>query len=90
VAIHTTELNCYSDDKTFELSDQVLFRRKDIIGLCEEFIASGHHVELNFSLGEDELDRYVDEEPYHIRRHLKVSQYGFTAASFGLIIRKAG
>lgn len=88
--VHTTELNCRSDGKTLDSGSIVIYRRGDFIRLAEQLGAEGHQVRpLNFNLGEDELDCYVDQEPYNMRRHLRLRLGGHVTTSFGLIIRKA-
>ena len=52
-------------------------------------MAEGHEVTLNFTLGDDDLDRYVDVAPYTDRRHLRLSLAGQITTSFGLVVRKA-
>ncbi len=87
--VHTTELNISSDDATLDHGPIVLFRRKDFQSLAEELRADGHSIDLNFDLGDMDLDRYVDEEPYTARRHLRLRLGGYVTTSFGLVIRKA-
>ncbi len=87
-AVHTTELNCSSDDETLESGATVLFRQRDIRDLCARLRAEGHEVELNFNLGDQPLDAYVDVPPYTSDRHLKLQIAQYTSTSFGLIIRK--
>jgi 2-polyprenyl-3-methyl-5-hydroxy-6-metoxy-1,4-benzoquinol methylase len=88
--VHTTELNIGSDEATLDKGPIVLFRRKDFTGLAEALRAEGHEVTLNFTLGDMDLDRYVDEEPYTARRHLRLKLGGFVTTSFGFVVRKAG
>jgi SAM-dependent methyltransferase len=87
--VHTTELNCISDDGTLDSGPVVIFRRRDFRRLAEELMAEGHHIELNFNLGDGDLDHFVDVEPYSARRHLRLSVYGHVTTSFGLVIQKA-
>jgi SAM-dependent methyltransferase len=89
VAVHTTELNCSSDSKTVDHSGTVLFRKRDIRALAARLTAAGHDVRLNFNLGDQPLDQYVDVAPYTADRHLKLRLGEFASTSFGLIIRKA-
>lgn len=87
--VHTTELNCFSDDATLDNGPIVIFRRSDFMRLAEALTAEGHHVELNFTLGDGDLDRYVDEAPYTARRHLRLRLGGHVTTSFGFVVRKA-
>ena len=87
--VHTTELNCFSNDETLDNGPIVIFRRKDFEKLAAELVAEGHDVTLNFTLGDDDLDRYVDVAPYTDRRHLRLSLAGQVTTSFGLVVRKA-
>ena len=87
--MHTTELNCFSNDETLDNGPIVIFRRKDFEKLAAELVAEGHEVTLNFTLGDDDLDRYVDVAPYTDRRHLRLSLAGQITTSFGLVVRKA-
>lgn len=89
VAVHTTELNCSSDERTLDQGDTVLFRRQDIFRLADRLQAAGHHVApLNFNLGEQPLDKYIDLPPFTDDRHLKLKIGEYDSTSFGLIIRK--
>jgi SAM-dependent methyltransferase len=90
ILVHTSELNCFSDDATLDSGPVVIFRRQDFTRLAEALTAEGHHIELNFNLGTGDLDRFVDVEPYTTRRHLRLSLGGHVTTSFGLIVRKAG
>jgi len=87
--VHTTELNCFSNDETLDNGPIVIFRRKDFEKLAAELSAEGHDTTLNFTLGADDLDRYVDVAPYTDRRHLRLSLAGHVTTSFGLVVRKA-
>ncbi|HUZ62674.1 MAG TPA: class I SAM-dependent methyltransferase, partial [Acetobacteraceae bacterium] len=80
IAVHTTELNCSSDDETIESGATVLFRKQDIRALCARLRKAGHHVVLNFNLGDLPLDGYIDVPPYTSDRHLKlqIAQYAST------------
>jgi Methyltransferase domain len=89
IAIHTTELNCSSDDETIEHGGTVLFRRKDIIALCQRLAAQGHEMTLNLNMGNLPLDHYVDHPPYNPDKHLKLRLEEFVTTSIGLIVRVA-
>lgn len=88
IAVHTTELNCSSDDETVESGATVLFLRRHLRDLCARLRAAGHEVELNFNLGNKPDDAYIDMPPYTQERHLKLRIAQYASTSFGLIIRK--
>jgi SAM-dependent methyltransferase len=89
IAVHTTELNLFSDDATLEDGPTVLFRRKDLIGIAERLEQAGHSVApLNFHTGDGPLSRHVDLPPYRSEPHLKLRIEPYVATSFGLIIRR--
>ena len=98
VAVHTTEFNLSSNDKTVAEGSFVIYRLRDIEAICERLVARGHHVEpLDLDPGSNELDRFVDPPPYyesakepHGRiKHLRLALAGYASTSIGLIIRKA-
>lgn len=88
VAVHTTELNCFSDDETLEEGSTVLFRQRDFITLAQRLTAAGHQVTLNFELGDLPLDKHIDFPPFNPDKHLKLMIGKWATTSFGLIIRK--
>lgn len=89
VAVHTTELNCDSDDETLETGGTVLFRRRDFEQLAKELRMRGCTINLNFNLGDHPLDKHVDVPPYADDPHLKLQIERWTSTSFGLIVKKA-
>jgi hypothetical protein len=89
IAIHTTQLNCSSDDKAIEHGGTVLFRRKDVISLCQRLATQGHKMTLNLNMGNLPLDHYVDHLPYNPDKHLKLLLEEFVTTSIGLIVRAA-
>ncbi|NCT66926.1 MAG: hypothetical protein GXC76_04685 [Rhodanobacteraceae bacterium] len=91
VAVHTTELNCDSDEHTIETGGSVVYRKRDLLQLAERLRALGHRVEpFNFDLGDSAADAYVDEPPYRGRTHLKLRLGPYASTSFGLIVTKHG
>lgn len=89
-AVHTTELNCDSDELTFESTTDVVYRRADLTRLAHDLLADGHEVApLDFDSGDGPADLRVDEPPYQGRNCLKLRIGGFASTSFGLIIRKS-
>lgn len=89
IAVHTTELNCDSDNQTIEFGSDVIYRKRDLIELADLLRTRGHLVEpFDFYLGETDADRYVDEPPYKGRTHLKLRIGQYASTSFGMIISK--
>lgn len=90
VAVHTTEYNVSSNDKTLDNNPSfVIFRRRDIEQLVQEISTEGYSVEVvDFSAGGDELENYVDMPPYVDEPHLRLQLAGeYTSTSIGIIIR---
>lgn len=90
VAIHTTEFNLSSNDRTVESRDLSLYRRRDIESLVSLLRRAGHRIEVDFSRGDGELDRYVDLPPYTQDRHIALNVLGHTTTSIGLVVIKDG
>jgi hypothetical protein len=88
VAVHTTELNCSSDDETLETGGTVLYRKRDIIDFCKKLENKGYGVILNLNGGNLPLDHYIDVPPYTSDKHIKLQLDRFVTTSIGLIIRK--
>jgi hypothetical protein len=90
VGVHTTEYNVTSNDHTRDHDEEyVLFRRRDFEEMARRLWSMGHTIELDFTLGDGDKDRYVDPEPFtnmnptvHLR--LQIEQYVTT--SIGLIV----
>lgn len=90
IAVHTTEYNITSNSKTLDNNPSfVIFRRRDIELLVDELKSEGFQVEpIDFSSGEDELERYIDLPPYIDEPHLRLQLAGeFVSTSLGIIIR---
>ncbi len=88
-AVHTTEFNIASNDRTVENNITVVFRMKDIETIANELRKDGHFVEeLDYSLGGLPEDYYVDIFPYKQEIHLRLQMDGFVVSSIGLIIKK--
>jgi SAM-dependent methyltransferase len=89
VACHTTELNLSSDDDTIESGRDVIYRKRDLLQLCQELTARGHSVEpLCIEPGNLVLDYLVDVPPYDSIPHLKLRYEQFVCTSIGLVIRR--
>jgi hypothetical protein len=87
VAVHTTELNVSSDERTVESGATVLYRRRDIEALAVRLRRLGYHIECNLSEGDSPADRHVDVPPF-TDIHLRTSLGEFTTTSVGLVIEK--
>jgi hypothetical protein len=88
-AVHTTEFNISSNDKTLDNADTVIFRIRDIEKLARELRKKGHFVEeLDYSLGGLPEDFEVDVFPHKEKVHLKLQMNEFVVTSIGLIIQK--
>ena len=107
VAIHTTEFNYTETENTIDNWPTVLFLRRHFEEIRDRMQAQGHDVhELDFYVGYDPLDSFVDLPPYmfddlllvakgqdsnrYIPGHLKLSVDGFPSTCFGITVRKAG
>lgn len=102
VAIHTTEFNFMNDAETIDNWPTVLFQRRHFIEIAERLKAAGHSVaELDFSVGNKPLDKFIDIPPWaHDMTgemadnwspnvaHLKLNIDGFACTCFGLVIKK--
>lgn len=89
VAVHTTEFNLSSNDETVSEGSYVIYRLRDIEEVFCRLRDKGFGVQpLLLSVGEHEIDRYVDGPPYSGDRHLRLDLQGFAATSIGLIISK--
>lgn len=88
VAVHTTEFNCQSDDKTLDNASTVLFRKRDFMALARRLRRRGHEIVLNFDTGDQPLDLHIDMPPYRQDNHLKLQIAQWVTTSFGLIVKK--
>lgn len=87
VAIHTTEFNLSSNDKTFNLKNNCAFRHKDIINMLKS-LGDDYEYKTNFNIGTDEFNFFVDFERNDPNKHLKIETLGFIITCFGLIIKR--
>ena len=92
VAVHTTEFNFTYPDRTIDNWMTVLFRRSDFEGIAARLEAKGHKVApLNFDVGDQPMDRFIDLPPYHLpSHHLKLSVDGYPSTCFGITVEKDG
>ena len=89
VAVHTTELNVSSLERTIENGPVVLYLRSHLEDLARELREAGYALELNFQTGRDPEDLRVDVPPYDSDRHLKILFARHATTSFGLLVTKA-
>lgn len=88
-AVHTTEYNVSSNDKTVDNLGTVLFRAQDFEKLSERLKAKGHEMAvMDWNAGDEPVDRYLDLPPYRHDPHLKMMLMGFTTTSIGILVRK--
>lgn len=87
VAVHTTELNLSSDERTVEAGSTVLFRRRDLDELAGRLRRLGCRITLDLTEGETPADRHVDAPPFS-DIHLRTTLGEFVTTSVGLIIEK--
>jgi hypothetical protein len=88
VAVHTTELNLSSDDRTIERGHTVIYRRRDIVAFMRRMSELGHTVRLNLNPGHQPLDHHIDLPPYVKDPHVKLLLERWITTSVGLLIEK--
>jgi SAM-dependent methyltransferase len=88
LAIHTTEYNCFSNERTAKVGGTVIFRMRDFLDLGKTLRKNGHDIRYNFNQGLDPIDQHVDAAPYSDDPHLKLSLMQYTTTSIGLLVRK--
>lgn len=90
-AVHTTEFNLISDERTVQKGPTVLFRKRDMEELGRRLTARGHSpLPFNFHAGTDPIDHHVDIPPYARSPdpHLRLLIRGYTATSIGIAARR--
>jgi hypothetical protein len=90
LAVHTTEFNLTSNNRTANDPGGCVLRKRDILGIVEELEKLGHYVyPLDLRRGCLAGDSYVDLPPYQSHPvHLRLLVSAYAATSIGLIIRK--
>lgn len=89
IAVHTTEFNLSSNDRTLEDPGCVIFRKRDLEQLRSELVAAGYEVApFNFNPGSEPVDHHIDAPPYAETPHLKVMLDQYVATSIGLLVKK--
>lgn len=89
VAVHTTEFNVSSNERTIDNAATVLFRQRDIELAIDRLRECAHRISATFDLGDLPLDRHVDVAPYSDDQHLKLRIGEFISTSIGIIIEKS-
>jgi hypothetical protein len=86
IAVHTTEFNLGTNDRTLESRATVAYRKKDIERLAVRMLGKGYKIPtINFSPGNRLLDRVVDRPPYK-HSHLKLLVSRHLLTSIGLFV----
>lgn len=89
IAVHTTEFNISSNDKTIESPSLSIYRKCDIERLFQRLSSQGHRVApLNLHLGSTVVDQHIDLPPYNPDPHLKLRLMEFVTTSIGVTIQK--
>lgn len=88
IAVHTTEFNVSSNDKTLDAGGVVLFRQWDIERLANELTAAGHKIELDLTRGNGPHDLDIDKPPYRKEPHIRLMIGNYVSTSIGLVITK--
>ena len=90
LAVHTTEFNLTSNDRTFESQVLSIFRKRDFEELLRRLIAAGHTPwPLNLHPGTGPMDVHIDLPPYGLP-HLKLQIMEYACTSIGLVVQKGG
>jgi len=87
VAVHTTEFNVSSNQRTVETGATVLYRRGDIESLITRLRREGFTITCDFTEGATPADRHVDIPPFS-DTHLRTTLGEFVTTSIGLIVEK--
>lgn len=88
VGVHTTEFNLFSNRETLDNAPDVLFRKRDILDMVNRLRAMGSSIDVDFTVGERELDKVVDKPPYTHNPHLRLMIGDYITTSIGLIVEK--
>jgi FkbM family methyltransferase len=90
IAVHTTEFNLSSNDRTYESPNLSIYRRRDIEAFMEAMTSRGFKVSpIDWSLGEGFAEMVVDLPPYgRGEPHIRLRFDAYDVTSIGLIIEK--
>ncbi len=90
VAVHTTEFNLTSNAMTIEEANLVVYRRRDIDALVSTLRYAGHRIDdIDFSIGDQPVDHFVDLPPYGDEPHLRLQLGDYACTSLGLIVERS-
>lgn len=95
IAVHTTEINLWSNESTIEEGMSVIYRKKDLEEIAQWCKEQGHQITLSFKRGELESgEKYIDVPPYssmgwESKYHLCLMIGAYASTSYGIVIRKA-
>jgi hypothetical protein len=94
IAVHTTEFNVSSNDKTLDRGPVVLFRQKDILELGRRLKDIGCELApVDFSPGDEFLDKFIPPPPNDYSQitvpMLKMMLGKHVTTSIGLIVRRS-
>lgn len=90
VAVHTTEYNLSSGERTIEASEwTVIYRHSDLVRFADHMRSRGHEVH-PILRGPDAhgLDFHVDVPPYSMKPQLRLQIAEHQCTSVGLVIRR--
>lgn len=87
VAVHTTEFNVSSDERTVEEGGTVLYRRRDVEELARRLRRLGHRIDLDLRPGDSPEDRHVDVPPFS-DTHLRTTLGEFVTTSLGIVVER--
>ena len=93
IAVHTTEFNCSSNERTVEVGGCVIYRRRDLEELACRVRRVGCWMEAwDFDPGDSEADVIFDYPPYytHGRHHTKLLIDDYVVTSAVMIIHSPG
>ena len=88
IAVHTTEFNIVSDERTLDSPNMSFYRRSDIEALAQRLRTQGHQITLNFTKGATVADFHIDREPFNYPLSINALVGDFVITSIGLIIQK--
>jgi SAM-dependent methyltransferase len=89
VAVHTTEINVLSNEKTVENGDTVIFRLQDLHDLFTKLTREGYQCSpLRFALGRSQDDFRIDMQPKFGNDYSKIQVGGHIATQAVIIIRR--
>ena len=91
VAVHTTEFNVSSNDRTSETGENVIYRRRDLEAFAGRVrLAGAALVKPDFDPGSEPEDVAFDLPPYYVhhRPHVKLLLQGHVSTSIMLVLHQ--